>query len=175
MNETQEKFGIKMSDGNKSFEILGTREFVESHITNLEAFLRSIVHPVKGKGSTTQAETREGSDKPYLLDNEIFDVSGEDINIICNIPGSKVKNKITNVALLYMYAANKIREVKDVDKKEISTICTNHACMDSKNFSTYLKQSKSYFIINGDKVRITIPGITQAENLIKEIHEGKDK
>jgi len=102
----------------------------------------------------------------------VFDINGEDIKLtIKTVPGKNNKEKIINVALLYLFGVDKARNVREVDKKEIMDVCKEHGCMDSANFANHIRSNKQLLIVTSKKIKITQPGLNKAKELINSINE----
>jgi len=114
--------------------------------------------------------------KTLILSDNVFDIEGEKINLVAkDIPGRDMKNRAINTALVYLYGVSKVRKTDEANKKEIRETCKSYGCFDNSNFAAHMKSNKHFLISKGDNIKITKPGLNKAEELIKEINEGKSK
>lgn len=187
MENSQAKITISIHEG--KFEISGSELFVTQQIENFKSiiekniFNKEVINIEKTKnisasnhneiGFVESSEKESSKDSIEDLFPHIFAIDNDKVNIICDIPGSTDSKKALNVALLYSYAQKK-RGFADVSVDEIRDICKIHACFDSSNFSSHIKNGNPKLYLdkgsNSNRViTLTIPGEKSALELLKSI------
>ena len=176
------KFHLSISEG--VLQISGSELFVTQQIENFkDVILDSLANnekpvkflpanspqPTQPTAPSSIEETADGNPYPNVLD---FD--GDQIHIICKVPGNNNSEKTNNIALIYLWAKQHMG-TKSVSSKEIREQCEEHACFDPSNFASYLKRDKASLIVSGTKggnkdCKLTHPGKTKAEDLLKELN-----
>ena len=180
--EEKAKIIISVSEG--KFEISGSEKFVSTQIENFkELITKSVNQPkiVQPKATAIPEMEIEPASPPSSiqsntnLDDSIY-VEDEDlIRIICDIPGKTNAEKTLDVALLYANA-RKIQGQENTIVEEIKTVCSNHACLDKKNFSTHIKKGDPKLYIDkgsggARSIKLNRPGIKKAEEIIELIKQ----
>lgn len=193
MENTQTRSKINLKDG--SIELEGTEGFVKEQ---LERFSKLILKHYDFNNVNVRMKEDEDLFEERIDENtksndkfmlhfgiekdklyEIIYFNEDKFKIIAHdIKGNSNAEKQENLTLLYCLAKEFVCD-EIVDSNEIRNICEEYGCLDSKNFSTYLKRRTNYFIISGDKgspnkqIKLTVPGKKAARVLIKEmVNEG---
>lgn len=185
MSENSASIKISIKDG--QFEIKGSELFVTQQIEN---FKDLIIDSLQNENPVIETNTptdnrvsNEVSLTPVVeeLQNEntnqyerVLHIENGVVNIIKNLPSKSAQSKTVLVAIILTYA-NKLAGRDETTYKEVSEECKKQACYDVKNFSSHLKGTKPYIVINGttrtDKVlKLTMPGIEHAEKLLSELN-----
>lgn len=180
--EEKAKIIISVSEG--KFEISGSEKFVSTQIENFkELITNSVNQPKKVQPKATampELENKSTKQPSSIqtntgLDESIYVEDEDQIRIICDIPGKTKAEQTLNVALLYANA-RKIQGQESAVVEEIKTVCSNHACLDKKNFSTHIKKGDPKLYIdkgNGGSrsIKLNRPGIKKAEEIIELIKQ----
>jgi hypothetical protein len=161
---------IKVSLKEGFFEVSGSEDFVRSQVAHLEKVIIDYFGDSYGIADLKGAEknARETFKKQNEFDNVFDVVDGKSILILESIPGKTKKDKMINAALLYLFGLTVFEERKEAHKKEILKVCENYGCKDSANFANHIRSAKGLFIIRGNNISITTPGVLKAKELIKK-------
>jgi hypothetical protein len=109
--------------------------------------------------------------------NSVIYTEAEGFRIITNEIKGKDAEKQTSLSLLYCLT-NEFYGHK-TDTGNLRDLCEYFACLDSKNFATYLKKKNRFFILEGEKgskksvVKLTAPGKEEARRLLKTLIQGE--
>lgn len=166
----------------------GDKAFVESVIDRYEKLMAA--GPVKApvdqpSASATSGEsantvsgtpTAQGSGNTGGLSayGNVFDITGDQISIIADPPGSTQAAKAKNLCLLYLFAKMKTGE-EIVPNEEVRELCKAHAVYDPTNFASQMKSQKKLVIAAGSKgspnftLKLTVPGKKAAEEMAKDL------
>lgn len=188
MENNQAKITISLTEG--KFEISGSELFVTQQIENFKSLIEQTLTEVENNTtpstkSSTKNESPKSSEIPKSksegsiadLHPTIYAIDNEQINIICDIPGSTDSKKALNVALLFSYG-QKSQGIGESSVEDIRAICKMHGCFDQTNFSSHIKNGnpKLYLDKGSGKSRtitITRPGENQVKDLIKSIESNE--
>ena len=176
------KISISINEG--KFEISGSENFVNKQIENFKSIIeKSLENPtiqnptdtIKHVEIVSQSPISTNSTSNKLDDkySDIFVIDGEDVKIICDIPGNNSAEKTLNAALIYALA-KKESGTEEVNVGEIKHICQNHGFLDKKNFSTHIKKGDPKLYLdkgNGNSrvIKLVRPGEKKAQELIELI------
>lgn len=180
----QAKIIVSVSEG--KFEISGSEDFVTKQIDLfkdliVKSFDNSVPKPDKLKGEKKPIEVKNQnpiSEKEGQLEGDytdIFVVDEDQIRIIVDLPGDNSKAQTISAALIYAYAKKQIGE-EEANVEEIRTICQNHGCLDSSNFSRHIKSGDPKLYLDKGKgksrsIKLTRPGLKKAQELIDTFFE----
>lgn len=188
MDDSKAKILFSISEW--KIEISGSEEFVIKQIEKFNDYLDSsaklitswkLIISKEQKWNTNTEKSIEISNSSNVSNNwelsiweeypNVFHINDDDkIKIICDIKGTTNAAKTYDIAMMYAFA-------KDSEwwalVEDIRTICTEHACHDSKNFSTYIKKwnPKNYSDNSSGKsrkIKLTYPWKKEAEKIIKK-------
>ena len=171
------KIHISLTEGILQLE--GSETFVAQQIALLEPH---IIKAFENKGALQQKNANPHSPptKPIQTNNldqfdNLFAENGGEIQLLKDIPGSNNAQKTINAALLLTYANELAGNGTSLPSEVIRKICKAHACLDPSNFSTSLKSTKEYFLLEGEtgkpkSIRLTIPGKKRAIELAKQLN-----
>jgi hypothetical protein len=189
------KFKYSAQDG--VLELEGSEEFVSQHFESLTDLIRIISrhvvveqqHQRESTAESTQSQGKNTATGALREDNgttptsptvadvqkesiahypEYFSEINGNLKIVSDIPGSSVKSKMTNAAILFCYGSKLLGD-ELVATKDIRTVCEEHGCLDSPNFSKVFND-RTTFLSDGVKggsknVKLTF----QAEKKAKEL------
>lgn len=184
-----EKSKFKFSASKGVIELVGSENFISSHMETLTGLVRVISRhtPVETRPEKNLKEVFETkADKIETQDKEatgvtgievhpsIYSQIGEKLKITCKIPGSTKSEKSRNAALLYCYGAGMMGN-EQVSSTELRTLCKDHGFLDSGNFSKIF-DDKTIFVKDGKKggnkqVKLTYTGREKAQELIRELEK----
>jgi hypothetical protein len=182
-----EKAKIVVSVSEGKFEISGSEEFVNKQIDLFkDIILKSFEkYPIKSQLSKETSKHIETVDQSpiSLNDNkslnsdlsDVYVVDNEQIRIIADLPGDNSKAKTQSAALIYAYAKKQMGE-DEASVEEIRTICQNHGCLDSSNFSAHIKSGDPKLYLDKGKgkarsIKLARPGEKRAIEIIQSILE----
>ena len=181
METDNAKIIISVTEG--KFEISGSEEFVTKQIENFKDLITKSVGSIPTPNKTVQqpiqtnnserTETNNGGTNGLDKYPDIYALDGEDIKVICDIPGSNVAKQAYCAALLLAFGKKQLGH-DEVLVEEIKEICKSHGCYDGTNFSTHMKKGnpKQYIDKGSGKtrsLRLNRPGEKEAEEFIKTI------
>ena len=179
-----EKAKFKYSAQDGIIELEGTEDFVSRHFDSLTDIVRIISRhtPVEHKKDTHEEETESAapSNEPEQKENlpgvegissfpSVFSEINGKLKIVSDIPGSTKQEKMANAALLYCYGSKLIGD-EQVPSSEIRTVCEEHGCIDSANYSKIFND-KTIFLSDGVKggnkqIKLTFQGEKKAKALL---------
>ena len=189
----------KFKFDNGEFEISGSEEFVTKQISEFKNILNGILsshlqnssqtalvpqlqapHSKLIKENTTRhlhsgVEYADFTDIDKGLDNysNVFEISGDRIQIISEVPGSSTAKQMINLILVYLWIKRKLN-IDEVSFSELRTICEKHGAIDKANFAKHMQLQKKYFIINGSgknqTAELTRPGVKEAEDIVEQLN-----
>ena len=162
----------------------GDKEFVELVIDRYEKLL-STKAPVNSAAAPSVAAPPNPEKNKSASDNavdsnaldefgSVYDVTGDEVTIIADMPGNTQAAKAKNLCLLYLFAKMKLGE-EIVPNEEIREVCKSHAVYDSTNFASQMKGQKKLVIASGAKgspnftLKLTVPGKKAAHELAKDL------
>lgn len=182
----------------KEIEIAGPVDYVKEQITAnsgvIDLFLDKIksdkVRPLlppaminvvtPPQGSMEVSETKYTDFEEVAAAEDIFrkyaniiDKNGEKIQILSKIPGESLAQRMVNLILIYLYIKLK-SNIDVVSFDELRQTCEIHGELDKGHFSVYIKTNKKFFVVDGTgkgaRVKITIPGMKEAEKLLDTLN-----
>ena len=192
-----EKAKFKYSAQEGVLELEGSEEFVTQHFESLTDLIRVISrhvvveqHHQESVTDTSGLEKRLSASSDIKEENTsqtsqtVADVQKEGIaqypnyfseingnlKIVAEIPGTSVKSKMTNAAILFCYGSKLLGD-EMVASKDIRVVCEEHGCLDSPNFSKVFSD-KTIFLSDGVKggnknVKLTFQGEKKARELLE--------
>ena len=134
------------------------------------------MNPPTGK-SAPQVTENGGAVTDSSLDQypNVFDVTGESISVIADLPGNTTAGKAKNLALLYLLARLRLGD-EVIANEDVREQCKSHAVYDSTNFASQMRSQKKLVTVQGTKgspnftLKLTIPGRKKAEEIAKELN-----
>lgn len=190
-----DKARFKYSAQEGVLELEGSEEFVSQHFESLTDLIRIISRHViveqhqheittetsqennardRGEAkqesgpqtSQTVAEVQKEGIAHYP--NSFSEINGN-LKIVSEIPGTSVKSKMTNAAILFCYGSKLLGD-EIVASKDIRVVCEEHGCLDSANFSKVFSD-RTIFLSDGVKggnknVKLTFQGEKKARELL---------
>jgi len=181
MPEEDKQTIIKISLKEGSFEVSGSEAFVKVQMPHLEKLILESYGGIQEKPIRKEAfkETKVEVKDVFKGEDEfenIFEFDNDKATLITeSIPGRTTKEKMINVALIYLLGIFTVRKDTDVPKKEILKICEQYGCKDSGNFASHIKSAKGFLVVKGNDIHITKPGIKKAKELVTAINEEESK
>lgn len=175
MSDITAKVHISLIDG--VFQIEGSESFVADQLSKLEPHIAHAFErkPSGNKGEST-GPTNENNENTILGLTEfdhVFAKSNGKIQLLKSPPGSKNSQKTVSVALLLLFA-NLLVGNASIPSGDIREVCETHACLDSSNFASTLKNETELFLFEGTgrskNVRLTVPGKKKAEELARSLN-----
>lgn len=182
-----EKARFKYSAHEGVLELEGSEEFITKHFESLTDIVRVISRhiTIEQKSEVISPETTAEQiiiDTPQLslvtqkeslssFPNAFSEINGK-LKIVAEIPGSSLKSKMINAAILYCYGSKLLGD-DQVSSKDIRVVCEEHGCLDSANFATALKD-KTIFLSDGVKggnkdIKLTFQGEKKAKELLSSV------
>lgn len=177
-----EKAKFKYSAQEGILELEGTEEFVSKHFESLTDIVRLISrHTVieqKKESHSSPDETLVSSGTPDINQSQqeslanyphfFSEINGK-LKIVTEIPGNNKRAQMTNAAILYCFGSSLMGE-DQVGSKDIRTVCEEHGCLDSANFSKIFEE-KSIFLSDGirggnKEIKLTFQGQKKAKELL---------
>lgn len=175
MSETA-RVSLSLHEG--KLEIAGAEQFVTDQLKQFDEIIRSMLaRPSSTPDAANQTERQERGDDaqpelPAELEH-VFALADNRVQILKDIPGGTMAQKMVNATLLYLYGASVTSKAESIDFETLRDVCLSHGCLDSKNFSSTIKAEKQYFIVTGSSRRqaaaLTKPGRNRAQALVGEI------
>lgn len=179
-----EKAKFKYSAQDGTLELEGSEEFVSQHFDSLTDIVRIIsrhttieqkkeAHEEESEIAVTGNEEEQKEQSPSVEGINSYPSVFSEINgklkIVSDIPGSNKKEKMSNAAMLYCYGSKLLGD-EQVPSTEIRTICEEHGCIDSPNFSKIFND-KTLFLSDGVKggnkqIKLTFQGEKKAKALL---------
>ncbi|WP_155988084.1 hypothetical protein [Thioalkalivibrio sp. ALE30] len=192
-----EKAKFKYSAHEGILELEGSEEFVSQHFESLTDLIRVISrHVVVEQHQQENATEKAGAERSASVSIEaeednasqasqtVADIQNEGIaqypnyfseingklKIVSDIPGTTVKSKMTNAAILLCYGSKLLGD-EMIASKDIRTVCEEHGCLDSPNFSKVFSD-RTIFLSDGVKggnknVKLTFQGEKKARELLE--------
>ncbi len=141
----------------------------------LEALVRG--EPEKAVAYSDQAVSAK-SKAPFFAQHDIqdelwqklFNFDGSNYELIINdLKERTVAKKQIKLALIL--GVKNLLESNEpfIAKNSLVELCKQYSCYDSKNFKTYMKKNKNWFLNKANGWNLTIPGQKEAANVIKEL------
>lgn len=178
-----EKAKFKYSAYEGLLELEGSEEFVSKHFESLTDIVRVISRHIsidpKTELTIATAEDHEGIENTLLASetknesvlsypNYFSEINGK-LKIVSDIPGSSLKSKMQNAAILFCYGSKLLGD-DQVSSKVIRLVCEEHGCLDSPNFSKVFSD-RTIFLSDGAKggnkdVKLTFQGEKKAKELL---------
>lgn len=178
MSTDNTKFTISLKDGILEFE--GSEKFVTEQLKRFDGIINEMMSkPVKPLNLSPKPQGDANFNSKNGVGDEglenVIQKIGEEIKIAVVIPGDNNVQKTKNAALLYLYGKKVYFGVdSEVDFNEISKVCKDHGCFDSKNFSKHMKSAKPSIVVTGkgkkQKASLTPSGEKEVKKLINEIN-----
>lgn len=190
-----ERAKFKYSAQEGILELEGSEEFVSQHFESLTDLIRIISrhvvveqhhqeHPVEeSNAKEANSNVTAGGDESTQAISTVADVQKDSIalypeyfseingnlKIVADIPGTNVKSKMTNAAILFCYGSKLLGD-EMVASKDIRVVCEEHGCLDSPNFSKVFTD-KTVFLSDGVKggnknIKLTFQGEKKAKELL---------
>lgn len=181
---------INIDFANGTLDIEGDSEFVDKQVARFES---EIKQQLLNKYSSTKLLSNthnsaqisfnksvkgNAKEEPTVSDSsydDIFEIHDDKTIIVKDIPGGSFKEKIVCVSLL-LSLGESLRGNDTTLIDDIRAECLRHGCMDTKNFSTYVKSYNTLMIDSGAgksaTLKLTMPGSKTAKDLVRRIREG---
>lgn len=192
-----ERAKFKYSAQEGILELEGSEEFVSQHFESLTDLIRVISrHVVVEQHQQENATEKPGAERSESVSSEVeeentsqtsqtvADVQKEGIaqypnyfseingklKIVSDIPGTTVKSKMTNAAILFCYGSKLLGD-EMIASKDIRAVCEEHGCLDSPNFSKVFSDRTTFLsdgVKGGNKnVKLTFQGEKKARELLE--------
>ena len=105
--------------------------------------------------------------------NRVFATTDRGLQILVDIPGDSVGQKMVNAARLLAYGMATLKNRKFVYFAEVRAVCRAHRCYDRTNMATTLKRQKSAFVFGGRRrkqtLALTESGSKAVEGMLKTL------
>jgi len=110
---------------------------------------------------------------PEVAFNDIFAATGTGVQVLRAVPGSTKAMRAVNVAKLYLYGLQALKQRDTALFAEIGRACKAHGCFDSKNMASSLKAQRTSFVFGGtgkrQTLRLSAPGMDETAALVARI------
>ena len=177
MEENRSRVTVSFNEGR--LEIEGPESFVEKQVdrfaTLIEAGFGKVLRQAPAK--TPNDDTgNSGKGNPTALSKyeNLFDMAGDKVKILADLPGSTKADQSVNAALL-LTLGYALLGTESTAFEEIRETCQHHGCLDSKHFAETLKAEKDAFVFEGtpkkQTARLTVPGRRRAETLAAQLNQ----
>lgn len=192
-----EKAKFKYSAQEGILELEGSEEFVSKHFESLTDLIRiisrhvvveqhqhanaretseavinaSVSSEAKEENNSQTSQTVADVQKEGVAQypNYFSEIKGN-LKIVSNIPGTSVKSKMTNAAILFCYGSKLLGD-EMVASKDIRVVCEEHGCLDSPNFSKVFSDRTTFLsdgVKGGNKnIKLTFQGEKKARELLE--------
>ncbi len=113
---------------------------------------------------------------PEVALTDIFAPTATGVQILRAFPGSTKAVRAVNLAKLYLYGLQALKQRDTVFFAEIGQVCRAHGCFDPNNMAACLKAQRTAFVFGGRGKRQTLklsePGLKETAALIARIRAG---
>jgi hypothetical protein len=165
---------VSLTDGVLEFE--GSENFVAGLV---EKFTRMIQTALAGEAQPAAASVPPVASTPPAPDvalKDIFAATETGVQILRALPGSTKAERAVNLAKLYLYGLQALKQRDTALFAEIGRVCRAHGCFDSRNMAAYLKADRASFVFGGkgkqQTLKLSAPGMEGTAALIARIRAG---
>jgi len=169
---------VSLTDGVLEFE--GPENFVAGLV---EKFSKVIQTALAGEAPDAQpaaASVHQAAvsapPAPDVALKDIFAATETGVQILRALPGSTKAERAVNLARLYLYGLQVLKQRDTALFVEVGRVCRAHGCYDPHNMAAYLKGNRTSFVFGGKGKRQTIklsaPGVEGTAALIARIRAG---
>jgi hypothetical protein len=113
---------------------------------------------------------------PDVAFKDLFAATETGVQILRTLPGSTKAQRAVNLAKLYLYGLQALKQRDTAFFAEIGRVCRAHGCYDTHNLAAYLKADRASFVFGGTGKRQTLklsaPGMEGTAALIAGIRAG---
>ncbi|GAA4025916.1 hypothetical protein [Actimicrobium antarcticum] len=157
-------------------EIEGSESFVADQLTRLKTVICQVVAS-SGKwrpGTETGLPLKAGT-SPLALQalekfSNLYTQTDGRLRLLKDLPGNNMANKTVNAALLVAHA-HALMGAEHTTLDTIRSVCKDHACHDSNNFSATLKREKEFFVHSGSlHITLSAAGRERAAMLASQLN-----
>ncbi|MCA0977359.1 hypothetical protein LCM19_03170 [Qipengyuania flava] len=122
--------------------------------------------------TATQPANQPETEDPLAKFSDVFDRRGDDVAVIADTKKNSTAATARLTTLLYLLGRKLIGKAETSDE-QIRELCEEHACYDSKNFSTHMDGLKGKIIQDGSSrkftAKLTTPGEREAKTIAEKI------
>ncbi len=139
---------------------------------------QTVLRPDVAGGGGTAAGIGEKPEPPFFAKysiseevwTKVFHFDGNSYEIIVSAQKEKTKAK-RQIKLGLLLGIKGLLETgtPHLSKDSLFELCKSHVAYDQANFSTYMKSHMNWFLQKGDGWVLTVPGMEEAANVIKEL------
>ena len=113
---------------------------------------------------------------PGVALTDVFAATDNGVQILRALPGSTRAERTVNLAKLYLYGLQALKQRDTALFAEIGRVCRAHGCFDSHNMAAYLKGDRASFVFGGtgkrQTLKLSVPGMEATAALIARIRAG---
>ena len=113
---------------------------------------------------------------PDVALKDLFAATETGVQILRALPGATKAQRAVNLAKLYLYGLQALKQRDTALFAEIGRLCRAHGCYDSHNMAASLKGDRSSFVFGGrgkrQTLKLSAPGMEGTAALIVRIRAG---
>ena len=163
---------VRVSLTDKVLEFEGPENFVAGLVEKFGAVIQTALGPASERSVASVPPA------PEVALGDIFAATEHGAQILRALPGSKKAVRAVNLAKLYLYGLQVLKQRDTAFFAEIGRVCKAHGCYDPKNLATYLKGDQTSFVFGGrgkrQTLKLSAPGMDGTAALIARLRaEGK--
>lgn len=160
-----------------TIEISGPENFVTAQA---EAFREAIIASLTSGCDTSGENTPPAAPQQNASGNNpypaLLHIEAEKVQILKPIPGTTTSKKAVATAIVFLWGKRQAG-INTVPLNDVRELCEHNGCLDGPNFSTTMKNAREWIVLDGPKggqsCKLTVPGIAQAEKILKELNAEK--
>lgn len=122
------------------------------------------------KAAADVHSTADAPPSPERALSDMFAATQTGVQILRALPGSTKALRAVNLAKLYLYGLQKLKQRDTAYFAEIGRVCKAHGCFDPHNMAACLKAERTSFVFGGKGKRQTLklsaPGMQETAALI---------
>lgn len=169
--------------GGMNFEISGPEAFVRETVELFKDQLKSCFELRRTTPSqeTTGETPAEPPAAPHVKGPgslpefpNVLHFENNDVKVLKTKSGNTKSKKAVNTALIYLWGKRELG-VDSVPTTDVREICKLHSCLDENNFSANIKTAREWIILEDKMMKLTVPGVGQAERLLAELNGADGK
>ena len=168
---------VSLTDGVLEFE--GPENFVAGLVEKFTGVIQAALAGAPPDAQLAPASVHQVASAPPTPDvalNDILAATETGVQILTALPRSTKAERAVNLAKLYLYGLQVLKQRDTAFFAEIGRVCKAHGCYNSHNMAAYLKADRASFVFGGKGKRQTLtlsaPGMEGTAALIARIRAG---
>jgi hypothetical protein len=114
---------------------------------------------------------------PEVALQDLLAATDTGVQILTTVPGSTKAQRAVNLAKLYLYGLQVLKQRDTAPFSEIGRACKAHGCYHSHNMAAYLKGDRASFVFGGhgkhQTLKLSAPGLEGIAALIERTRAGR--